>query len=149
MREGYQYFECPSNSDQNALKRTIEIDMDETMYLNVEYPDNKSVNWKMLIHQADRLFTFRQEYLSRSGTCQERSYDNGTGLDMGFVIWNDSANNTIRISLRVPQSGRAVDEFATSTETTLIKCCDKMRELVQIALADNSLEDCIEAKTRF
>ncbi len=131
---GYQCIECP----QGALKRNIEIDTDQTMYLNLEYPDNKPVNWTMLVGQADRLFELREQYLSRSGTCQERSYDNGMGLE--FVIWNDSVNKTLSLSMRLPQSSRAADEFATSNETTLIKCCDKMKELVQVALADCSIK---------
>lgn len=122
-------------------ERIIELDMDNTMYLMIEFPGNKDVIWKSLVRQADKCFTFlRTSGPSDGSGCIERCYENASKLSHGVTIANDYSMGTISIQIRTPQSAKAIDMFA-NYPAMISGCCDAMSEIVRAALADCDLED--------
>lgn len=141
MKTSYQLFNCPKrlSTDPN---RFIEVDTDNSMYLTTEFPTNRVVLWKSLINQAGLCFQFRSERQPEKGigiAFHERIYQNAAGMDVVFS--NDFIDQTITICIRMPMSGKVIDVFNNITEFSVTGYCQRLKQIVQISLADNSLED--------
>jgi hypothetical protein len=143
---GYAIFTCENKDEDNSgIERSIERDIDNTMYWHIRFSHNKDSFWKMLLKQLNsspgKSFTFVSTQKDPfANAWEEVTYLNEFGEGFTVLMSNCYLRGIITITVRLPFCEPGCRKFI-KWQPSEARCIDELRDLIHAIAASLSMDE--------